>query len=164
MLDDFKNYEMAIYIYALASFMEIVFIENYREDYLKSVIKTLKTYETKYLDLHKKCYEEIENESKSSIQAVSLKGVAGFNKAIGKTIAKIPKIRDGQVDEKLIEKGERVNNLTLQRTENIMESFKKESCESIKPFIENIKLVNAVYNKPVEILFDKNNMYLSIDD
>ena len=65
--------------------------------------------------MHKKCYEEIENESKSSIQAVSLKGVAGFNKAIGKTIAKIPKIRDGQVDEKLIEdlKNEKIMEVTI---------------------------------------------------
>jgi len=164
MLDDFNNYEMALFIYAFASFMEVLFIENYKEDYLKSVIKTIKAYEDKYLDLHKKCYAEIESESRKTIQAYSLKGVAGFNKAIGKTIAKIPKIRDGLVDEKLIERGEKVDKYSLRRTENTMESFKKDSCKRLKPFIDNIELINAIYNKPVDVLFDNENLYLSIDD
>ena len=114
--------------------------------------------------MHKKWYDKIEKESKSSIQSFSLKGVAGINKVIGKTIGSIPKIRDGLVDEKLIENSEKVHRLNSKRTQKTMELFTKNPFANVKPFIDNIDLINSLYNKKAEILFDKENLYISTDD
>ena len=164
MLEDFQNYELAIYIYALSSFLEVVFLENYQENYLESVVESINKFEDDFLELHKKCYDKIESKSKTTIQSYSIKGFAGFNMVIGKTISKIPKIRDGLVDEKLIEKGEKVHSFNSKRTENIMEMFKKEACEKVKSFIDGINLINTIYNDEVEVFFDNEYLYISIDD
>ena len=30
----------------------------------------------------------------------------------------------------------------------------------VTPFVENIKAVNRLYNRPLEIIFDRENLYL----
>ena len=90
--------------------------------------------------------------------------MAGINKVIGKTIAKIPKIRDGLVDEKLIENSEKVHNFNSKRTKNAMELFTKDPFAKVKPFVDNIELINCLYNKKAEILFDNEKLYISTDD
>ena len=32
---------------------------------------------------------------------------------------------------------------------------------SVRPFIDNIKLINELYNEPVTLLFDKDYLYLN---
>ena len=106
----------------------------------------------------------IEGDSKTSIEAYALKGVAGLNRALGKTIAKIPKISDGQVDENLIEAGDKVQNFSEKRTENTMGLFAHEHCTCVRPFVDNINAVNRIYNEPVDLLFDNENVYFSLSE
>ena len=106
----------------------------------------------------------IEGDSKTSIEAYALKGVAGLNRVLGKGIAKIPKISDGQIDENLIEAGDKVQSFSEKRTENTMELFTHEHCTCINPFVDNINAVNRIYNEPVELLFDSENIYFSLPE
>ena len=156
---EFKDYELAMFIFAFSSFMEVMLLENFDTGFLNSIVNKIKLYAKQYQDLHKKCYEMIEEYSKTTVQAYVLKGVAGVNKALGKGIAKIPKISDGQVDEKLIGAGERVDSFSEKRTESTMELFSKEECDCIKPFVDNIRTVNMIYNESTELLIDGEGIY-----
>lgn len=159
---EFKDYELAMYIFAFSSFMEVMLLENFDSGYLSSVAKKVELYAGQYRELHQKCYELIEGDSKTSVQAYVLKGVAGLNKALGKGIAKIPKISDGQVDEALIGAGEKVDGFSERRTESTMELFAKEECSCVRPFVDNINAVNMIYNEPMELLFDRDNIYFRL--
>ena len=159
---EFKDYELAMYIFAFSSFMEVMLLENFDSGYLSSVTKKVELYAGQYRELHQKCYELIESDSKTSVQAYVLKGVAGLNKALGKGIAKIPKISDGQVDEALIGAGEKVDGFSERRTESTMELFAKEECSCVRPFVDNINAVNMIYNEPMELLFDRDNIYFRL--
>lgn len=152
---EFKDYELAMYIFAFSSFMEVMLLENFDAGYLSSVTKKIELYAEQYKELNQKCYELIEGDSKTSVQAYVLKGVAGLNKALGKGISKIPKISDGQVDEALIGAGERVDGFSEKRTESTMELFAREECICVRPFIDNINTVSMIYNEPMDLLFDK---------
>ncbi len=161
---EFKDYELAMYIFAFSSFMEVMLLENFDSGYLSSVTKKVELYAGQYRELHQKCYELIEGDSKTSVQAYVLKGVAGLNKALGKGIAKIPKISDGQVDEALIGAGEKVDGFSERRTESTMELFTREECSCVHPFVDNINAVNMIYNEPMELLFDRDNVYFRLTE
>ncbi|MBQ8146833.1 MAG: hypothetical protein IJ039_08620 [Clostridia bacterium] len=159
---EFKDYELAMYIFAFSSFMEVMLLENFDSGYLNSIINKIELYAGMYRDLHKKCYKMIEEYSKTSVQAYVLKGVAGLNKALGKGISKIPKISNGRVDEALIGAGERVDDFNDKRTESTMELFASEECSCVRPFVDNIRNVNMIYNEPTEILFDSEGIYFKL--
>ena len=161
---EFKDYELAMYIFAFSSFMEVMLLENFDAGYLSSVTKKVELHAGQYRELHQKCYELIESDSKTSVQAYVLKGVAGLNKALGKGIAKIPKINDGQVDEALIGAGEKVDGFSGRRTESTMELFAREECSCVRPFVDNINAVNMIYNEPMELLFDRDNIYFRLPE
>ena len=161
---EFKDYELSMYIFAFSSFMEVMLLENFDSGYLSSITKKVELYAGQYRDLYQKCYELIESDSKTSVQAYVLKGVAGLNKALGKGIAKIPKISDGQVDEALIGAGEKVDGFSERRTESTMELFAREECSCVRPFVDNINAVNMIYNEPMELLFDRDNLYFRLPE
>ncbi len=163
-LYEFKDYELAMYIFAFSSFLEVMLLENFDSGYLSSITKKIEAYSEQYRELHKKCYELVEGDSKTSVQAYLLKGVAGLNKALGKGIAKIPKISDGQVDEALIGAGERVDSFSEKRTQSTMELFAREECFCVRPFVDNIDAVNRIYNEPMEMLFDSENIYYKLKE
>ena len=163
-LYEFKDYELAMYIFAFSSFMEVMLLENFDAGYLTSVTKKIELYAGQYRELHQKCYELIEGDSKTSVQAYVLKGVAGLNKVLGKGIAKIPKISEGQVDEALIGAGEKVDSFSEKRTESTMELFAREECFCVRPFVDNITAVNMIYNEPMELLFDRENIYFRLEE
>ena len=163
-LYEFKDYELAMYIFAFSSFMEVMLLENFDAGYLSSVTKKIELYAGQYRELHQKCYELIEGDSKTSVQAYVLKGVAGLNKVLGKGIAKIPKISEGQVDEALIGAGEKVDSFSEKRTESTMELFAREECSCVRPFVDNLTAVNMIYNEPLELLFDRENIYFRLTE
>ncbi len=159
---EFKDYELALYMFSFSSFLEVMLLENFDEGYLNSVSEKIKLYAGQYHELHEKCYEQIETDSKTSIQAHVIRGVAGLNKVMGKTIAKIPKVRDGQVDENLIAAGDKVDDFNEKRTETTMELFSSAEATCVNPFVDNIQAVNKIYNQPMEMLFDSENVYFSL--
>ncbi len=159
---EFKDYELALYMFSFSSFLEIMLLENFDEGYLNSVSEKIKLYAGQYHELHQKCYEQIETDSKTSIQAHVIRGVAGLNKVMGKTIGKIPKVRDGQVDENLIAAGDKVDDFNEKRTETTMELFSSAEATCVNPFVDNIQAVNKIYNQPMEMLFDSDNVYFNL--
>ncbi len=160
--DEFKDYELALYMFSFSSFLEVMLLENFDEGYLNSVSEKIKLYAGQYHELYEKCYEQIETDSKTSIQAHVIRSVAGLNKVMGKTIAKIPKVRDGQVDENLIAAGDKVDAFNEKRTETTMELFSSAEATCVNPFVDNIQAVNKIYNQPMEMLFDDENVYFSL--
>ena len=122
--------------------------------------KKIENFELTYDEMYQKCYNQIENYSKSSVQSHLLGGIAKASKATGNLVAKIPYINKSQIDEGLIEQGEKLSDLGNKRTERTMEYISVFENSSATIFIENINVVNMLYNKPLDLLVDKENIYL----
>lgn len=137
-------------------------LENFDSSYLTSVVNKIEDYSFNYRELYTKCYNYIEDCSESSIQSNLIKGFAKVNKMAGKTIESIPFIGEYQIDEKLTESGEKLEKFNSDRTKNTMQLFidKQNSC--VHPFIDSINTVNQLYNNSMEIIFDKDNIYLEV--
>ena len=134
---------------------------NFDADYLTGISDKLEKYSLKYRELYTKCYDEIESYSSTSVQSSILKGVAKASTSVGKFVEKIPVISKGQADEALIAAGDKLDELNDGKLRKQMQSLIEHQSNSIRPFIENIDTVNELCNKPVQLLIDKDNLYIS---
>lgn len=157
---DFKDYQLALYLYSFSSFLEIMLLENFDSAYLDGIAKKIEDYSFKYRELYTKCYDQIEGYAKSSIQSNLLKGLARFNRIAGEAIAKVPVISKSQIDETLTETGDKLGNFGSKRIEKTMKQLIEKQSNCVHLFVENINEVNRLYNRPIELLFDKDNIYI----
>lgn len=159
--DQFKDYQLALYLFGFSSFLEVMLLGNFGKDYLTGISEKLEKYSLHYRELYTKCYDEIESYSSTSVQSSMLKGIAKASTSVGKIVEKIPVISKGQADEALIAAGDKLDELNVGKLRKQMSSLIERQSNSIGPFIENIDTVNELCNKPVELLVDKENLYIS---
>ena len=159
--DQFKDYQLALYLLGFSSFLEVMLLGNFDADYLTEISDKLEKYSLKYRELYTKCYDEIESYSSTSVQSSMLKGIAKASTSVGKLVEKIPVISKGQADEALIAAGDKLDELNDGKLRKQMRSLIEHQSNSIRPFIENIDTVNELCNKPVQLLVDKDNLYIS---
>ncbi len=156
----FEDYRLALYLYSYSTFLEVMLLGNFIEGYLNSVEQRINEYSLQYRTLYTDCYNQMEEYSKSSIQAGVLSGLAVASKFMGETIAKIPVISNSQLDENLIEAGRRLDKHGSKRATVALEGLAQNRISVTLPFVENIRAVNDLYNKPIAYLIDKENVYV----
>ncbi len=154
-----KDYRLALYLYAYSTFLEVMLLGNFNQGYLDSVEQRIAEYAYQYRELYTKCYTLMENYSKSSVQAGMLSGLAAASKFMGSAIAKVPVIRKSQLDENLIEAGGKLGAHGQQRAAAGLNGLTQLSADVTRPFVENIRVVNNLYNQPVKCLMDSGNIY-----
>jgi len=88
--------------------------------------------------------------------------LATINKVAGDAVAKIPVVGETQIDETLIEASSRLEKFCSRNTEQTMEQFASNQSSCVRPFVENINTVSKLYNQPMELLFDQENIYLRL--
>lgn len=159
--DQFKDYQLALYLLGFSSFLEVMLLGNFDSDYLLSVSEKLDTYSLKYRELYTKCYDEIEGYSSTSVQSSMLKCIAKASTSVGKFVEKIPVVSKGQADEALIAAGEKLEEFNTDKLRKQMSSLIEHQSNAVRPFIENIDTVNELCNKPVKLLVDKDNLYIA---
>lgn len=159
--DQFKDYQLALYLLAFSSFLEVILLENYNADYLNGISEKLEDYSIKYRELYTRCYAIIENYSSSSVQSAILKGLSKTSTAVGKLVEKIPIVSDTQADETLIATGDKLNDYGIEKIHNQMQVLIERQSNFVRPFVENINVLNALYNKPIQLVADKDNLYIA---
>jgi len=158
-----KEYQIALYSYAFSSYLEIMLLENFEAAYLESVVDKINHYVEDYQELYDKSYSLLKEKSNKSIQSKLIKGLSEASNFIGKTVEKIPYLSDSQLDENLIKASQDINAFSSDQVNKTMQVLEDNS-EFVLPFVDNIKTVNILYNKPMNILFDTENLYLEISE
>ena len=157
---EFKEYQLALYVYGFAYFLEVMLQENYEKAYLSAIAKRIDEMSFQYREFYSLAYSQIENLSKSSLQAHLFGGLSAINKGAGTAIAKIPGINKSQIDEALIEAGERIGAYKNRRVQTTMQQLLERQSSCVRPFIDNINAVNRLYNEPVTLIFNHDTLYL----
>ena len=157
---EFKEYQLALYIYGFAYFLEVVLQENYEKAYLSAIAKRIDEMAFQYREFYSLAYSQIENLSKSSLQAHLFSGLSAISRGAGTAIAKIPGINKSQIDETLIEAGERIGAYKNRRVQTTMQQLLERQSSCVRPFIDNINAVNRLYNEPVTLIFNHDTLYL----
>lgn len=155
----FRYYRLSLYIYSFSTFMEILLLGNYKNDYLLSKKEELDELDNEYSEVFNNALEYVKKNANKSLEGNVLFGLGSAGKAIGNLAEKV-KIKN--VDNWLNEKG---NNLK-QSGQNIKDEFATKFDDmresNSRPFINQIEKVDCIYNNTKEIYFDKENIYLEM--
>ena len=159
-LDRLKEYQLAVYTYSFASFLEPMLCENYSENNLTNIASRISDHGIEYRELYTDCYEAIETNAQESIDAVALNGVASAVSGIGSIIRKNPNGQFTPNDEAHNDSGKGVGGFNNEQTQALMEKLVHAKAPDISPFRESIEAINNLHNKPQQIIADRDNIYL----
>ena len=156
----FQDYQLALYLFAYSAFLEVMLLGNFSEGYLNNVEQSITDYSYQYRTLYTKCYDLMKDYSKSSVQAGILSGLSAASKFMGNAIAKVPVISKSQLDENLIEAGSLLGTQGEQRAVVALSGLTQTRANVTVPFVENIRVINNLYNKPVQYRIDRDSIYV----
>lgn len=157
---EFKDYQLALYIFSFASFIEIMLLGNFNSEYLNSISSQIEALSLKYRELYTKCYNIIEGYTNTSMESHLIKGLSGISKISGELISKVPVVSKSEIDETLIETSERLGKFESNKMNKILKDFSEVRSSQVRVFIDNINKLNELYNKPLEFLIDKEYVYI----
>lgn len=155
----FKYYRLSIYIFSLASLMEIMLSGNFKEEYIENTKNEIEKLSSKYRDYFNEASLYIEKISKNGVEANLFKGIGLAGKTAGKFIGNIPLIKKGPVDEFLTAKGENLYNDAQEIEKNLVRNFAELANPGTRMLIKNIEDLNYIYNRTNQICFNKDCIF-----
>ena len=144
---------------SFSTFMEILLLGNYKNDYLLNKKKELDELDNEYSDVFNNALDYVKKNANKSLEGNVLSGLGSAGKAIGNIAEKV-KIKN--VDNWLNEKGDNLKESGQNIKDDFATKFDDMKESNSKPFINQIEKVDCIYNKTKEIYFDKENIYLEM--
>ena len=158
----FRDYRLALHLYAYSSFLEVMLLGNFEKDYLDQIADKVASYAEQYRKQHDRCRELVGKLSASSVETQVIKGLGSAGKALGKLIASSPVLSKGQVDEWLQESGDKLLNTGDSRTTKTAALFSEDPDAGVELFVNHIRNVKAIANDTAGIYIDNDAVYLSV--
>lgn len=155
----FGYYRLSLYIYSFSTFMEILLLGNYKNDYLLNKKEELDELDNEYLETFENALEYVKKNADKSLEGNVLSGLGSAGKAIGNLAEKV-KIKN--VDNWLNEKGDNLKQSGQNIKDEFATKFDDMRESNSRPFINQIEKVDCIYNNTKEIYFDKENIYLEM--
>lgn len=155
----FGYYRLSLYIYSFSTFMEILLLGNYKNDYLLSKKEELDELDNEYSEVFNNALEYVKKNANKSLEGNVLSGLGSAGKAIGNLAEKV-KIKN--VDNWLNEKGDNLKQSGQNIKDEFATKFDDMRESNSRPFINQIEKVDCIYNNTKEIYFDKENIYLKM--
>lgn len=161
--DHLGEYRLATYMHALASFLDPLLSGNTDTAYLHSVAERISAHSVAYRELYTKCYEAIEADSHSAIDAILVSGVSRAGKTLGKLLAKTPAGEHTSIDEALGTGGERLAKFNEGITDSLMEKVRAMSSPGVLTLQRGVESIVMLREKPMAIAADSEALYLISD-
>ena len=90
-----------------------------------------------------------------------MKGLSKLSSTAGKLVEKIPVISKSQLDENLLKAGDLLQDKDAKRTESLLQVLTDSRTDYASSFIENIHILDTLYNHSMQLLFDEENIYIA---
>lgn len=156
----FQYYRLSLYTFSLASMMEIMLSGNFKEEYVTGIKEDIKLMSDTYKELFDECSFKLEKMGKSALEANIVKGLGTAGKAMGKLIGSIPIVKDGSVDEFLLDKGDNLQKNAQSMEQKAVKTFETIGDPGTKVFVEKMEDIVQIYNYTEQICFDNEKIYL----
>ncbi len=156
----FGNYRMALYLFSFSSYLEVMLLGNFRQEYLDRTADKVREYNEHYQKQCKQCGDFIKTFSEGSLETKVIAGIGNVSKALGSLIASSPVLSKGPVDEWLLDSGDRMLKGTDDKVSEAVALFISDTEIGSDAFVDSIRTVGTISNHTTEILFDKDAIYL----
>jgi len=154
-LDRFVHYKLALHVFALSQYMEVMLSKNFQAEYLNKISDEIREYAYSFRDLYTSCYDKIELLKSEAVTTQVASNVANVSKTVGNFIGKIPVVSKGPVDEFLIGVGDLISEAEKEQMRKTMEFFIQYKDSGLTPIAEHIDMINSLSNRPTLMVYDK---------
>lgn len=154
-LDRFVHYKLALHVFALSEYMEVMLSKNFQAEYLSKIEDEIREHALKFRNLYTECFDKIEALKKEAISTQAAKKLAGVSRSVGSFIGKIPVVKAGPVDEFLIGVGDTISEAEKNKLEKTLAFFIQYKDSGLIPIANHIGMINHLSNKPVVMQYDK---------
>ena len=158
--DFFRSYSMSLYLYAFSSFMEVMLLENFDEKYLDSVTSKIEKYSLRYRELYTDSYNQLERQLNKSLEGHIVGGMAKVNVFAGEVLERIPVVEKSPLDEGLHKAGDFLADAKQEGISKTMKKIIPHKKSQVAPFIQSVNEIKKIYNEPLQIVFDDENIYI----
>lgn len=159
----FAEYQLACHLYAFSTFLEVMLQQDFDAVVIEKATEKMRVMAARYETLYNECHAQIAKYQRSSIEAQIIGGIGVATKGLGKAIAAVPIIREGPVDEALINAGDSIGKFNRDTAQKKLEAFEPFADSRMDSFIENIQTLNLLYNTENAMLTDGSNLYILKD-
>lgn len=155
-----EDYQLALYLLGLSYYAEILLQGNFDSQYLKSISRKIDQYSIEYRIIYSKVYDTLAKYKGSAIQGVLLKGLGKAGNGIGNAMGQVPLLKNGILDETLKIAGKGISKQREKSEKKDLAKLLPQKACNVKPFVDTLDMINKLYNEPVELAFDQDNIYL----
>ncbi len=157
---EFRYYRLSLYIFSLASFLEIMLSGNFKEEYISGKKEEINSLSIRYREQFKTSSLYLEKLGDSGVEFNIVKGIGTAGETVGKVIGSIPVVRKGLADEFLQSKGAALQQNAIETGDEVIKSFAAMSNPGTGVFAEKMEDIIHIYNHTSQICFDNENIYL----
>lgn len=154
LLDRFVHYKLALHVFALSEYMEVMLSKNFQAEYLNKIEDEIREHAMKFRNLYTACFDKIEAIKKDAVTTQTANKLADVSRTVGNFIGKIPLIKEGPVDEFLIGVGDSISDTEKKKLEKTLTYLIQYKDSGLTPIAEHIAIINQLSNKPVVMLYD----------
>ncbi len=155
-LDRFVHYKLALHIFALSEYLEVMLSKNFQAEFLEKLEDELRNQDLKFREIYTACYDKIEILRKEAVTTQAANKLANASRSVGNFIGSIPLVKEGPVDEFLLGVGDSISDAEKNRLEKTLAFFIQYKDSGLIPIAEHMATINYLSNKPVVMLYDKN--------
>lgn len=154
-LDRFVHYKLALHVFALSEYMEVMLSKNFQAEYLSKIEDEIREHAMKFRNLYTACFDKIELLKKEAMTTQAANKLADVSRSVGSFIGKIPLVKEGPVDEFLIGVGDSISESEKRQLKKTLAFFIQYKDSGLAPIADHIAMINHLANKPVVMLYDK---------
>lgn len=156
----FAEYQLACHLFAFSSFLDILLQRNFDTASIESITEKMLLMTKRYEALYTECHSQIAKYQRTAIEVKILGGIGIATKGLGKAIGSIPVIKDGSVDEALINAGENIGQMNRETVLRKLQMFEQFEENRMTPFIDNLKTIDHLYTTENAMLTDGEHLYI----
>lgn len=159
LLDRFIHYKLALHVFALSEYMEVMLSKNFQAEYLNKIENEIREHALKFRNLYTACFNKIELLKKEAVTTQTANKLADVSRTVGNFIGKIPLVKESPVDTFLVGVGDAISEAEKKQLEKTLSFFIQYKDSGIIPIAEHIATINQLSNTPVVMLYDKKVLY-----
>lgn len=156
---EFREYQLACYLYGYSTLMETLLTDEFRIDALHLTAAHMSTCADRYQALYNQCHEQLGAYQRSALQNRLMSGLGSLTRSMGEKLSAVPILNKGPVDEAMIAAGGHLAQRSHDNTSDLLAQFEPLQACHLAPFINSIRAIETMAIHDNGLLTDGENLY-----
>lgn len=161
LVEDFAYYRLTIFMFAYARYVELLLGNTIDENLVQSELQRLNNLSMDYRKMYTDLYNYLDTLNHTSLDKKAIDVLGNASQGLGHMIHKVPLLEKGPVDEALVSLGKNVKEQAKNSLVDSLEYLRNYKQLNVDGFVKQYEKLGYMYSGEANLLFDKNNVYIS---